>query len=599
MLDMNVWNRAEIILDTNALLNLFRVSPDTSAERLELLERLSNQIWLPRQFFDEYRNHLPEVLNGIGSIYRKRRGNLQSYRDKTEKVLLQFNGMGKLTIAQHIPRLYELFEDIFADITVLKKEHVSTVFEEDIKNRIERFIAGKVGDPLPDSRLAEIPAIWQWRLERDIPPGLKDKHKPEPGRYGDLIGWLQIIDHADDTGRPVILVTDDLKTDDWFRLENGKLAGPHPKLIQELYDKAGVTFHSFTSEQFIFFARHYLRAQELATVAGPYFRDAALTFLPDVGKLFRFQNISTLAAKVNFVGASRQSLVDSVSGINRLLFTQSCFHESFSAFNDLLDSSAINRLLDTQLRFHESFSAFNDLLDSSAINRLLDTQLRFHESFSALNDLLDSSAINRLLDTQLRFHESFSALNDLLDSSAINRLLDTQSRFHESFSAFNDLPDSSAINRLLDTQLRFHESFSAFNALPDSSVINRLLDTQSRFHESFSAFNALPDSSVINRLLDTQSRFHESISAIHTLSDISRERLLPIEAIRGVEGGLLSSSIDVANRTLATSRANILRSSPAIAPDLLTRMNIVPDMSMKALNEQFRTASDAMINPIL
>ncbi len=51
--------------------------------------------------------------------------------------------------------------------------------------------------------------------------------------------------------KPLLFITDDTKKDWWYLDPNGKLISPRPELIQEMFDKTGVTFYMYTSEQFL------------------------------------------------------------------------------------------------------------------------------------------------------------------------------------------------------------------------------------------------------------------------------------------------------------------------------------------------------------
>lgn len=59
---------------------------------------------------------------------------------------------------------------------------------------------------------------------------------------------------------PIIIVTDDVKEDWWWRHE-GKIVGPSPELVDEIRSKAGVDFYMYVSDQFMEYAREYLNQQ--------------------------------------------------------------------------------------------------------------------------------------------------------------------------------------------------------------------------------------------------------------------------------------------------------------------------------------------------
>ena len=66
------------------------------------------------------------------------------------------------------------------------------------------------------------------------------------------------IAYAKENNKPVILITND---NDWFYKYNGKVKGTCPELVQEMYDKAGVSFYSYKTVKFIKYARDYLESQ--------------------------------------------------------------------------------------------------------------------------------------------------------------------------------------------------------------------------------------------------------------------------------------------------------------------------------------------------
>lgn len=91
------------------------------------------------------------------------------------------------------------------------------------------------------------------RYQNKIPPGYKDARKGGDQQYGDLILWLQVIDQAKESGKPIVFVTDDRK-DDWWLNFKGKTIGPLPELIDEIRQEANVLFHMYTPDLFMSWA---------------------------------------------------------------------------------------------------------------------------------------------------------------------------------------------------------------------------------------------------------------------------------------------------------------------------------------------------------
>ena len=63
--------------------------------------------------------------------------------------------------------------------------------------------------------------------------------------FGDLISWMQIMDHAKANDKDVIFVGEDLK-EDWWEKEGGKLDKPRHELLEEFRYRTGreIVFHT-------------------------------------------------------------------------------------------------------------------------------------------------------------------------------------------------------------------------------------------------------------------------------------------------------------------------------------------------------------------
>lgn len=58
-----LWTNAIVVIDTNVLLDFYRVSKDTSNELISALEAVRDKLWLPYQIAKEYHNNLSGVIS--------------------------------------------------------------------------------------------------------------------------------------------------------------------------------------------------------------------------------------------------------------------------------------------------------------------------------------------------------------------------------------------------------------------------------------------------------------------------------------------------------------------------------------------------------
>ena len=112
----------------------------------------------------------------------------------------------------------------------------------------------RVGTGFSTDELSDIYAEGAERYEKSIPPGFKDKAKPEPERYGDLVLWREVLAKGRTLKLPVIFVTDDSK-DDWWQNFKGRTMGPRVELIEEFYEATDQRIHFYTPERFLQYAK--------------------------------------------------------------------------------------------------------------------------------------------------------------------------------------------------------------------------------------------------------------------------------------------------------------------------------------------------------
>ena len=258
-----LWNDAIFVFDTNVLLDLYRSSPKSRKEMIDILEGLDGRIWIPHQFFHEYHNQKATIYDSINNDYETWENNLQKSRKSAINGLQEELGKIKNRTGLEIDPLNEqvasIFEDILRDLAESREQHMSNLNDEPPEKKIAQLFAESYGEPFEDSCLENIRKLANERLKKGMPPGSeKDNRKDKSDPDGDLIGWLQTIKYANDEKKPIILVS---KDGDWFLSHKGKIKGPYPALLQEMYDKAEVSCYIYKPSQFIKHAQNYLDAQ--------------------------------------------------------------------------------------------------------------------------------------------------------------------------------------------------------------------------------------------------------------------------------------------------------------------------------------------------
>lgn len=260
---LQLWSTAEIVLDTNVLLNLYRYSEETRNILLDILDAFEDQLWLPHQAALEYHRRRPDVIYDQRRIYEAVIASIGSVPEKMREDLKEFVARKHhpvLDLTDFLARIGTELETFAEEVETLRFDHPNWITKDPIRDYLDILYEGRVGEAFRDERLAELYKSGAKRYEKQVPPGYEDARKGDNSQYGDLLLWSQILDRAKETGRPIILVTDDRKEDWWWR-SKGRIIGPRFELTREIRDYAGVDFYMYPADRFLEQAISHLERQ--------------------------------------------------------------------------------------------------------------------------------------------------------------------------------------------------------------------------------------------------------------------------------------------------------------------------------------------------
>ena len=255
----NLWNNCIFVFDASVLLNIYRYTPATRDGFIDILDKISDRLWIPHQAALEYQKNRLDVINQQLSAYEKIQKSLDSNKTKILNDLKTFSRHPYIIVDQLSENIESAFAEINKELSNKKETHPNLLDEDDLRETITELLQGKVGLAFSQEKLKIICAMGKERYEKNIPPGYNDEKKDGIKKFGDLILWCQIIDYVKSKQKPVILIIDD-KKDDWWLKFNGRIISPHPELINEMFSKAGVKFYMYQSSQFMEHAKVYLKS---------------------------------------------------------------------------------------------------------------------------------------------------------------------------------------------------------------------------------------------------------------------------------------------------------------------------------------------------
>lgn len=255
-----MWQDCIFVFDANVLLNIYRYSPETRDELLDVLEHLKDRIWIPHQAMLEYHENREEVISQQYAITRDIEARLTEVSQAIETKYQRGHPFANTKIISDA--INEALEKIKASIAQTESKYPNLLENDPLLERVSTLFNGRIGDEYSPKRLEEIYNEFEQRFRLRIPPGYKDKNPKREGfkKYGDGVVWFQVIDYAKSKKKPIILITDDQK-EDWWRIEKGETLGPRPELAAEIGGKAKVRFYMYNASQFLKYAKEFLGLQ--------------------------------------------------------------------------------------------------------------------------------------------------------------------------------------------------------------------------------------------------------------------------------------------------------------------------------------------------
>lgn len=218
-----------------------------------MLESKKDALWIPHQVGAEFHRHRLSVIDQQTRAFEEVSAALENAKSDLWKKLGKFRNHPSLKTSEVSNLFDDGIKNIAAALDSARAAHEREASEEAMDALlvlISDLYNGRVGDPFDEKRLNQLYVEGRKRYELETPPGFKDKSKPEPERYGDLILWLQLDEHGRVSQKPAIFVTDD-QTDDWWY----RVAGRVPNSVKEYFDAAGARVHLYTPDRFLDYAR--------------------------------------------------------------------------------------------------------------------------------------------------------------------------------------------------------------------------------------------------------------------------------------------------------------------------------------------------------
>ena len=261
-----LWKNCVFILDTNAILNLYRYNEQSRNDFINALRKIEERLWIPHQVALEFQENRTAVIKEQERIVDSISSILNNNKKQLREQLSKFHSVNTEVLNEEIAKSFGKFLQY---VKFIKSGQLKLNQHDHIRDIVDDLFKDKIGECPTKEEMKNIENEGQERYFIKYPPGFKDqqsKKKEAPylcngisfkREYGDLILWKEILKEVNTRKwQYVIFITDNNK-EDWWRKEEGKTIGPRPELVEEIC-KAGVSiFYMYTPNRFLKFATEY------------------------------------------------------------------------------------------------------------------------------------------------------------------------------------------------------------------------------------------------------------------------------------------------------------------------------------------------------
>ncbi|MFM0069567.1 PIN domain-containing protein [Paraburkholderia sediminicola] len=276
-----LWLEGTIVLDTNVLLDLYRLPQLGRDALLAALARLKGRLWIPHHVALEYqRRRLSAIWNERSEtekVLASFSATVDDARKKLQRLELEKRGID-VDVDEMLRELETANTKIVEAVRKAHNEQMDISSHDPVRTALDDLLGdGCVGlAPENQESLNSLIKDGEQRYIDKIPPGYRDAGKGKnpadayflfdglkyERQYGDLIIWRQLLNHAKENKTKLILFITSDRKEDWWWEEHGRTLGPRPELVREIKAISDVEhFWMYSADQLLKHAASYLGAE--------------------------------------------------------------------------------------------------------------------------------------------------------------------------------------------------------------------------------------------------------------------------------------------------------------------------------------------------
>lgn len=248
-----VWNNGILTVDANVLLDMYRYHENTRKSLLESVQLFKERLWISHQAASEFLKNRATVIVSYKKSFSDANEAINSLEKSSTSAIQAIKAtriIPEETIFDLRDSVSEAIKTAREKISAAEDSHPNYLENDPLLEKIMELFENSVGSPFPEDEIKKLIIEAERRVKEKIPPGYMDAAKDGHRPYGDFFLWKQILEHAKNCSKPIILVTSDRK-DDWWERPSGTTVGPRHELLKEASEIAGQKILIYQTDHFL------------------------------------------------------------------------------------------------------------------------------------------------------------------------------------------------------------------------------------------------------------------------------------------------------------------------------------------------------------
>lgn len=357
------WGNAMLSVDTNVLLDMFRLKNGTANEIMKTLEECAalkkNDTFITNQVMEEFKKHLDVAITYANKNFNEAKKILEEEKHRIKSVSLgKLKSLG-IVPEEMISKLeFSTIKEIDSTISTLQNYQNDPEYNQEsrleIVDRLRNIFAEKIV-------ITELPSNQdiQDLIRQGFAPGQKDSKKSnEESQIGDAKIWLGLIEQAKRNKKDVFFITNEKKTD-WFIKDKDKILGIRQELREYFFKKTGRSIFIFNINEFNNFYGENIGKKSNKNVEDDLLRviDKPLNEMENLSYLFK--RVDTFK-KYSFNIQNDIVKNNSFKNLSPLFKNSQIFRENQSNhINKILGKNSLNKYISSKKEFGKNTQTIN------------------------------------------------------------------------------------------------------------------------------------------------------------------------------------------------------------------------------------------------